>query len=385
MDVAHTLNLDLLHADPRPTCVIDARWSEVDATTTAPPHVHFTNRALREQIHLWHDILQDHELPASAKARLRAWITHGDAKSTSFECFDGHAVFGYSVDRRWRVVQWQWTGRDERANGITVHAADGAITEHAPTKPLDIPSHTKPKDVVTRRNDAADSQLASMLTMMGMIDVGMFECDLKGTLISASEAFYKLSGHLRVSDERYSWTTCLCDESKISVQEHWARLTQGFPRSFEMKWKPRFPTSEDDEEEAGQWVLAACVSKRDEAGQVIGVSGCIMDIAAQKRSETDALKGAQAMERAFAGETRFGSFADVANVGIFIVDLNKQVSHTVPFSNFESVLHDWLCSSLKRRYRCFTVTESGMPLPGTQMPTSLKSAGRTLLSKTILR
>ena len=84
------------------------------------------------------------------------------------------------------------------------------------------------------------------------------------------------------------------------------------------------PNGEEDLE--GQWVLAACVPTRDEYGEVTSVSGCLTDIAAQKRSEQDALRRAEALERARASEQRFSRFAEFANVAIWIMDTNQQVS-----------------------------------------------------------
>ncbi|KAI5364752.1 Putative PAS domain, signal transduction response regulator, receiver domain, CheY-like superfamily [Septoria linicola] len=81
------------------------------------------------------------------------------------------------------------------------------------------------------------------------------------------------------------------------------------------------------EDTEGQWVLAACVPATDNEGNVLTVSGCLTDIAAQKQSQSDALKRAEAMERAYASEKRFSTFADQANIGIWILNKDSQLTY----------------------------------------------------------
>ena len=95
-----------------------------------------------------------------------------------------------------------------------------------------------------------------------------------------------------------------------------------------MRWKrPAESMSDGREDMEGQWVLAACLPIMNEAGEVTSVTGCITDIAAQKRSESDALKRVEALERAQASDKQFTRFAETALVGIYILDPKGKVGN----------------------------------------------------------
>ncbi|KAK4551586.1 hypothetical protein LTR86_011057 [Recurvomyces mirabilis] len=102
------------------------------------------------------------------------------------------------------------------------------------------------------------------------------------------------------------------------------------------------------EDTHGQWVLAACLPAKNGDGEVVGVSGCITDIAAMKQTESEAVRRAEILERAQISERRFTRFADEANMGIYIVDSNMQITycnrawHSItghPVVDFEDI--DW--------------------------------------------
>lgn len=183
------------------------------------------------------------------------------------------------------------------------------------------------KDALADRDDVTE-KLASTLAMMEMVDVGMFEYNMDGKLVQANKAFYKLSGHPRDATAReYAWTDCIFDEDSEALFAHWNLLLQGTATNFEMRWKrPAISMHDGLEDLEGQWVLAACVPTRNVEGHVMTVSGCITDIAAQKRSQKDALERAEALERAQASENRFSRFAELANVAIYIFGLDQKVS-----------------------------------------------------------
>jgi len=307
--------LGFLNADPRPTCVVDLRKSEKGGAL----YIELSNKALQEQSHLLH-VLQTYdkdEEDDGAKTTLRAWVTNDGqdvAASGSFEWIHGYHLFGYTIDKRWRVIQWPQTdhGVINTTCEIGASHADEDASLASAMNELTF-SEQDLKDALAEGNYVTE-KLASILAMIEMIDVGIFEYDMNSVLINANNAFYKLSGHPRESaKEEYSWADCVFDEDRDEIYGHWDMLTQGIATTFEMRWKrPAISMLNGEEDRKGQWVLAACVPMRDEDGHITSVSGCITDIAAQKRSESDALKKAEALERAQASQKRFSRFAECA-------------------------------------------------------------------------
>nr|OQO26389.1 hypothetical protein B0A51_06951 [Rachicladosporium sp. CCFEE 5018] len=186
------------------------------------------------------------------------------------------------------------------------------------------------REVLGDRDHAA-ARLASMHATMEIVDVGFFEYNTDGELLYGNEAFYKLSGHPKVGAIGYTWLDCVYEEDKEDLMQRWIALSHGKPSTFEMRWKgppdalsaPETSAPEDDAD--AQWVLAACLPIMGRDGETLRVSGCLTDIAAQKRSESDALKRAEALERAQISERRFTRLADNANVGIFIANLERKI------------------------------------------------------------
>ena len=88
-----------------------------------------------------------------------------------------------------------------------------------------------------------------------------------------------------------------------------------------MRWLGPNP----DENPEGQWVTAACVPTT-RAGNVVTVSGCVTDISAQKRSHSDAVKKAEALERAAASELRFSDFVKHSNSAFYNFGNDRNVS-----------------------------------------------------------
>ncbi|OQN96017.1 hypothetical protein B0A48_18008 [Cryoendolithus antarcticus] len=166
---------------------------------------------------------------------------------------------------------------------------------------------------------------------MEIVDVGFFEYNTDGELLYGNEAFHKLSGHPKVGIVGYTWLDCVYEEDKEDLLQRWIALSNGKPSTFEMRWKgpadalSASKTSAPADDADAQWVLAACLPILGRDGETLRVSGCLTDIAAQKRSESDALKRAEALERAHISERRFTRLADNANVGIFIANLEKKI------------------------------------------------------------
>lgn len=278
-------------ADPRPTCVIDldcVAESAVTGTNTACAIAH-SNEALKSQAHLRNDILEDDD------TILRAWAI--DRASTKpLITSRGHTVCAYTIENRWKVVQWIAL---EQTNATLISDRDGA-----------------------------NERLECLLKMMEMVDVGIFEYDKKGKLVYGNDAFYNLSGHPRDSaKEEVTWQDSIFPEDGDWLMGQWIQLTEGVSLTFEMRWKrpaSSMPNGEEDVE--GSWVLAACVPTTDDKGEITSVSGCLTDISAQKRNHWDAMKRAEALERAAASEKRFSNFAENLNVAVWILNLNMEVS-----------------------------------------------------------
>ncbi|KAK5691456.1 hypothetical protein LTR97_011449 [Elasticomyces elasticus] len=340
---------DWLDADPRPTCVLDLRKCE----RNGEPHVESSNRALREQSHLLAAVLDRPSADDSgARARVWAWMIRdrdGGGVAGSCEWIAGSQLYAYTVKQRWRVIQWQSAVErafvDHKMNVVPGSgsaqnkrvlanndndmdtATNGMPEDGLPVEPSARSDPHPEQELLADRNNVTE-KLANTLTMIEMVDVGMFDYNTEGKLLHANEAFYKLSGHPRPSEAKeFSWLDCVFPEDRDYVFGFWGGLLAGETCNFEMKWKrPAAAMPNGEEDINGQWVLAACVPTRNEDdGTIRSISGCITDIAAQKRSQQDALKKAEALERAYASEKRFTRFAESARVGIYQFDLDFTV------------------------------------------------------------
>ena len=186
------------------------------------------------------------------------------------------------------------------------------------------------KELSVREREAwlATGQVQRMLKVMEMADVGIWECGLNGELTLANEAWYHQSGHPRGADgaEKFSWLDRVHDEDREIAVNGWKRLIALEPISYEMRWKG---ANIDDPAAEENWILAVCVPVTDDKGELISISGCTTNIAAQKRSERDAVRRAEALERARSSETQFLRFTEIAPIGIAVSELSSgQVDKT---------------------------------------------------------
>lgn len=280
-------------ADPRPTCVLDLAKATGDLT--ASNLIVHRNHALQAQDHLHDDIRE------AGTTNLHAWTT--DKRSSKpISTKSGHSLHTYTIQDRWKVIQWialeETCGTDEALQSTR---AD--------------------------RDDAAE-RLQCLLKMMEMVDVGIFEYDKKGKLVYANDAFYNLSGHPReTTKQEGTWLDSVFPEDKEWLMGQWTQLVNGTSLTFEMRWKrPATSMPNGEEDLKGSWVLAACVPTFDDHGEITSISGCLTDIRLQKQSHCDAMKRAEALERAAASERRFSNFAENLNVGIWILNMDMKVS-----------------------------------------------------------
>nr|OQO26761.1 hypothetical protein B0A51_05645 [Rachicladosporium sp. CCFEE 5018] len=305
---------DFLYADPRPTCVFDlnTRADQPGASKLSAP---FTNPALQSQSRLLRDVLEGSDHNAGAYFRLRTWVFDINSAAPSTILEDGALlrsgpVLGYTIDDRWRVLQWQ--GANPQLHHSAVPINGGPSEKTAPSLPPLGQHHDNRseefREVLGDRDHAA-ARLALMHATMEIVDVGFFEYNTNGELLYANEAFYKLSGHPKMGTSGYTWLDCVYEEDKEDLMQRWITLGKGKPSTFEMRWKGP----------------PGALSAPEDSAPENDAGGCITDIAAQKRSVSDALKRAEALERAQISERRFTRLANNANVGIFIVDLEMKI------------------------------------------------------------
>ncbi|GAB7357551.1 hypothetical protein MBLNU459_g0066t2 [Dothideomycetes sp. NU459] len=207
------------------------------------------------------------------------------------------------------------------------------------------------KELALRSNEAhsAMHRVKRLLDVMEEIDVGFFEYAMTGELLSANNAFYELSGYPRdpALNTPLAFQARLYPEDHDLAMRHWAYCMQGHSTTFEMRWK-------SDSPEGWTWVVAGCVPILDENGVMTSLWGLTTNITAQKRVEQEAIKKAEALEKARAVEARFFRFAEIAPVGILVADPTSLVSYCnknwldmtghpdVPMDqiDFSSVVHD---------------------------------------------
>lgn len=296
-----------LDADPRPTCVLELASPD-------GPHVHYENKALQEQGHLLHDILD-----IGASTGYRAWAL--DSGHSGVVTVTGRAsLHAYTIENRWRVIQWLLL---EDQSGHGQNRQNGLGERTIPILPNSSSStlNRKLEDALADRDDAT-GKLSNLRQMMEMVDVGMFEYDKEGVLLYGNEAFHRLSGVPRGTSEPMVWANWVFEEDLPWLKGVFTRLTEGFSDTFEMRWTG----SDPDDRPEGQWVTAACVPTTDDTGNITTVSGCITDISAQKRSHSDALKRAEALERAQASELRFSNFIKHSNSAFYNFGMDRKVS-----------------------------------------------------------
>lgn len=270
-----------MEADTRPTCLIDL---DLDVDESRPPVV-CKNKALLVQ-----PSVLDELVDRTTDSHLPAWCHDGNFSGPT-STSSGHALHTHIVDGRWRLVQW--TSAPER-------------------------KHTALDDALADR-DVAARKLQNLHKMMENVNVGTFKYDQRGKLVWANEAFYQLSSHPVNSEiEDTTWEDAVFDEDHTWLLREWKRMASGVPITIEMRWKrPASAMPDGKQDNEGRWVLATCHPTFDQEGKVSSVSGCLTDIAAQKRTQFDTAKlKVEALERFDASEKRFSNFAELASVGI---------------------------------------------------------------------
>jgi PAS domain S-box-containing protein len=304
-------------ADPRPTCVLDL---------TSPDSYH-KNKALQERSHLLYDIKDP-----GASTGYRTWALDG-AHSGTVTVAGGVSLHAYTIDKRWRVIQWP--PPEKQASSVLVPARNGHSGQSSPggghqmlaASPKSDSStlNRKLQSALADRDDVT-GKLSNLRQMMEMVDVGMFEYDKEGVLFYGNDAFHRLSGMPKGNREPMEWSNWIFEEDRPWLFGIFAALADGESSTFEMRWIGSDVTNQPE----GQWVTAACLSTTDDAGDIATISGCITDISAQKRSQSDAVKRAEALERAQASELRFADFVRHSNSAFYNFGADRKMRYCNP-------------------------------------------------------
>lgn len=116
-----------------------------------------------------------------------------------------------------------------------------------------------------------------------------------------------------------SLMNCVYEPDLELVQAEWDGLVNGFPCSFEMRFKGT--------PEGPMHVLASAIPVLGPEGAVTSISGCITDINASKKTAQDALERISLTEQLLAQKTlaevnerRFTQFAKYAPIAFSILD-----------------------------------------------------------------
>lgn len=313
-----------LDADPRPTCVLRL-------ISPLGPHIYHENNALQGKRHLLDDLLD-----SGAPTGFQAWALDGGLSGT-VAVVGSASLFAYTVEQQWRVVQWLLPEKPSD------HVQNGQSKPEDRSKPLvekfdsfNLDQDRKPEDALAGQGgpltldrkledaladrDDVTGKLTNLRQMMEMVDVGMFEYNVEGVLLYANDAFHSLSGVPKGNETPMEWANWVFEEDKSWLSDIWNGLAAGGSFNFEMRWLG----SDFRDSPEGQWVTAACVPTT-RAGNSTTVSGCITDISAQKRSHSDAVKKAEALERAAASELRFSDFIKHSNSAFYNFGNDRRV------------------------------------------------------------
>lgn len=341
-------------ADSRPTCLVDLHAADRPWSS----RIVYQNPALQRQCSShFLDELSDSTHPTGAAA----WI-HDYNNRGSISARDGASPHHtYIIRERWRVIQWRETASRKQS---LLAERDSALADR----------------------DAATQKLETLRHMMETINVGMFEYDWKGKLLWGNEAFYKLSGHPRESkSEEITWEQSVFPEDHAWLLTQWQQMAAGKSVTLEMRWRktPHTGTAPEVADKGDeQWVVATCVPMFDETGEVVSVTGCLTDIDRLKRTEfNETRKKNEALEQAVASEHRLSAFADMTNIGIWMMDLNDKVSlvSTVHADAHAKVLRRFIIaiengSLLQVIHKCRSTTLTGVPA-------SARRLGRSLMTE----
>ncbi|KAI5249109.1 hypothetical protein E4T42_05483 [Aureobasidium subglaciale] len=193
----------------------------------------------------------------------------------------------------------------------SIMSAEEAARKKAETaKRLQLATELVNKELALRRKETelATVRVERITKIVDLANVAIFERDLKGRLVFANEAFYKLMNT--------SQDVSLHEDNAASnlPEEHWVALLSGDSRTFEMRCRNE------------NWGLCSALPTRDEHGNIDAVIGVITDIESQKRAEEEAFAKVEALERVAAAERRFFKFLEILPAGVAILETDGSIS-----------------------------------------------------------
>lgn len=292
-----------LDADPRPLFIIS-----INEIGPAPFELLFCNEAFRRE-----ELEKGLSCGTEAATNFLAWSQVVLHWREEYE-FLGRRWTAFKIQGHWKCVRV--VGESDNVSSIQQNCCP------------DIPTVT-----IRALEDVkiAGAKLASLYKMMEMSDVGTFEFNPQGTLLRANESWYRLSLHPAIDEAHtdFSFMNLVYPPDGPLVLSQWNKLLQGYPVTFEMRWKGKdYQNSADgDGVDDPHWVLSACVPIMDEDDNLISIAGNTIDINAQKRIQEEALQRASALERARASEHKFARFALLAPIAIYICDAEGRMTY----------------------------------------------------------
>ncbi|KAG9838405.1 putative histidine kinase HHK19p, partial [Aureobasidium melanogenum] len=141
--------------------------------------------------------------------------------------------------------------------------------------------------------------------IVDLANVAIFERDLKGRLVFANDAFYKLVSTHEDQSEKMSFLPT----------KHWEALLRGESQTFELRCRN------------GTWGLCSALPTRNQDGQIDAVIGVVTDIESQKRAEQEACAKVVALEKARTAERRYFRFMNIIPSGIAVADSAGQIKY----------------------------------------------------------
>ncbi|KAH7062972.1 hypothetical protein BKA63DRAFT_189888 [Paraphoma chrysanthemicola] len=313
------LNLELLEIDTNPIFVVRI------AESALPFEFVYCNEAFRrEQLH--------EPILASTKGSLlfRSWAQAWSSKGKSQHAFSDRVWSSsfhgkHGTLKMLRAIALISEEKDQHILHKSVDAPESLAVPLAANRTVirkiskasvgDETKTVKPSSLPKLPRTNLDARWEGLQIMMEMSDVGVFEYNAEGKLLHANDAWYRLSSHPRdlPAHVQFSFMDLVYPSDQALVLSMWNTLAQGSPVTFEMRWK-----SGDLSNQAGQWVLSACVPIFDDDGNLISIAGNTIDINAQKKSQEVAQDQVEALEQARLSELKFARFAQLSPTAIYI-------------------------------------------------------------------
>ncbi|OLL26091.1 Hybrid signal transduction histidine kinase K [Neolecta irregularis DAH-3] len=126
--------------------------------------------------------------------------------------------------------------------------------------------------------------------MAEICPAGIYIADSSGALSYVNQAWSEISGNPK-SQPLTEWMDSIHPDDLKLVKSSWEKCFRGEQQRLEYRWKTPYQGKE-------RWTIASSAPEYDHHGQIIGVTGCIMNVSERKNSEKYQQKRAEeAIER----------------------------------------------------------------------------------------